>query len=828
MTKHLLPVFSIVACLHAVDISPVLENIVDNCDGTFTAWYGYSNPSNSEVSVSVGSLNYFTGGALADLGQPTTFLPGRQVNVFAVDLGGNSELVWKLTDHTATANSSKADNACGVQPIRPFVDTVVNNCDGTFSAVFGYSNGNSSTVEVPHGDGNKITGIALSSSPQPSRFLPGRHPSAFTIPFSNETIVWTLNGRTATAANDQAQQPCVYVPINPVLEKVVDSCNGSYTAVFGYLNVNSHPVVIPHGAENILVGQTQQPQPTTFEPGRHYSVFRFEFDGSNLVWHLDSSTATASSAGASNTCDGSVVKPVVESVRDNCDNTYTAFFGYANTGMTNVLIPLGDRNKFTGLDQMDLGQTTVFEPGRHKNVFTVEFPGSNLVWTLGGRTATAASNQAPPTCPREPLSPVVDSIVDNCDDTYTAWFGYENLNEDTVRVPVGPPNSFHGLPEQPQITILAPGRKRNAFSVTWPGHNIVWTLTGRTATAHGDKAANTCACVEPGIIDHPLSQTTHPGETVIFTVLTEGTDNRFQWRRNDQVLQEETSHSLAVGPVSRANHLDEYRVLIENDCGRSILSKIGLLRVVQKGECPILAHPHADSVELGVPFVASVTTACTPDSYQWLKNGVPIPGASSRSLTTPPVTWEDNKSAFSCVISAGMFTDTSEIAILTVIRAKPGVNALSISGKLYDGSSNPIGDSYPEAVQFRARFYAAMSDTEAVYEEFLTGPRGLVENGEFNLRLGSNSHDASLQKICAAHANLYVEIHARRDGYWELVAPRFLLTAAPYAHNTALNVLYNRGSPANEPIFAAIGTYYIDKADSSTWIKTDKKWIKLD
>ncbi len=88
------------------------------------------------------------------------------------------------------------------------------------------------------------------------------------------------------------------------------------------------------------------------------------------------------------------VRPVLECVTNNGDGTYTAFFGYKNDNSVSVYIPVGNKNKFTPTPQ-ERGQTRVFQPGRHYKVFTVDFNGSNLVWTLNGRTSTASSNSAP-------------------------------------------------------------------------------------------------------------------------------------------------------------------------------------------------------------------------------------------------------------------------------------------------------------------------------------------------------------------------------------------------------------------------------------------------
>ncbi|MDR3609271.1 MAG: hypothetical protein P4L27_01750 [Ignavibacteriaceae bacterium] len=71
------------------------------------------------------------------------------------------------------------------------------------------------------------------------------------------------------------------------------------------------------------------------------------------------------------------VHPILECVHKNGNNTYTAHFGYQNDLDKTVLVPVGGQNSFSP-GQTDRGQTTIFYPGRHTDVFTVEFNGSNI------------------------------------------------------------------------------------------------------------------------------------------------------------------------------------------------------------------------------------------------------------------------------------------------------------------------------------------------------------------------------------------------------------------------------------------------------------------
>jgi hypothetical protein len=96
------------------------------------------------------------------------------------------------------------------------------------------------------------------------------------------------------------------------------------------------------------------------------------------------------------TCEGSrsytvtiiaTVAPILECVQRNQNGTYTARFGYHNSTGAAVTIPVGANNYFTPGAQ-NRGQTTLFQPGRVTNAFSVTFAagsGSNLaIWHLRG------------------------------------------------------------------------------------------------------------------------------------------------------------------------------------------------------------------------------------------------------------------------------------------------------------------------------------------------------------------------------------------------------------------------------------------------------------
>lgn len=101
-------------------VKPVLECVVNNGGGYFTARFGYQNLNTVNVTIPVGTNNKFTP-TPTNRGQTTVFLPGRQQFVFDVPFNG-SNLVWSLKgpdnlNRTSTASSTSAACATNHPPV---------------------------------------------------------------------------------------------------------------------------------------------------------------------------------------------------------------------------------------------------------------------------------------------------------------------------------------------------------------------------------------------------------------------------------------------------------------------------------------------------------------------------------------------------------------------------------------------------------------------------------------------------------------------------------------------------------------------------------------
>jgi len=100
--------------------------------------------------------------------------------------------------------------------------------------------------------------------------------------------------------------------------------------------------------------------------------------------------------------------------------------------------------------------------------------------------------------PAPDLQPFLSCVTANQDGTVTARFGYVNGTGASLSIPPGEGNSIDPgtyldhLPSE-----FAPGRTEQAFTVTFPGPDVVvWNLNGSTSTASAGSAP--CPAEPPG------------------------------------------------------------------------------------------------------------------------------------------------------------------------------------------------------------------------------------------------------------------------------------------------------------------------------------------
>ena len=184
-------------------------------------------------------------------------------------------------------------------------------------------------------------------------------------------------------------------------------------------------------------------------------------------------------------------------------------------------------------------------------------------------------------------------------------------------------------------------------------------------TATSNMAILTVTTMAPAITTQPKALTVAAGQTATFSVQATGSATfSYQWKKNGTAIGGETSSSYTTPATSLADSGTVYSVEVRNEQG-TVSSEDATLTVTVAPA--ITTQPAALTVAAGQTASFSVQATGSPaPTYQWMKNGADIPGATSNPYTTPITSSADNAAVFKVVVSNSAGTATSREAILTV------------------------------------------------------------------------------------------------------------------------------------------------------------------
>jgi hypothetical protein len=180
----------------------------------------------------------------------------------------------------------------------------------------------------------------------------------------------------------------------------------------------------------------------------------------------------------------------------------------------------------------------------------------------------------------------------------------------------------------------------------------------------------------PTIATHPASRSVQAGGSTTFTVAaTSAVALSYQWLKSGLALNGATSPSHTISNVAAAD-AGNYSVVVSNSAG-SVTSSVAVLTVtlapappttppVANGAPAIASGPASQTTNSGGNVTLSVTASGSgPLSYQWLKDGQEIPGATAAIHTFANARSSDAGS-YQVRISNGAGSIFSPAAELTV------------------------------------------------------------------------------------------------------------------------------------------------------------------
>ena len=174
----------------------------------------------------------------------------------------------------------------------------------------------------------------------------------------------------------------------------------------------------------------------------------------------------------------------------------------------------------------------------------------------------------------------------------------------------------------------------------------------------------------PIIQAQPISQSASAGQDVVFSVGAFGLPApAYQWLKDGLAITGATNATLVL-PAVQATTAGNYSVVVSNSIG-SVTSAAAALTVVAGAGAPVITtQPVSQTGVIGDAVTLSVSASGAPIlAYQWLKDGVPISGATGSSFTRAGVQLSD-AGFYSVIVSNGIGSIASTPAQFTV-RATP-------------------------------------------------------------------------------------------------------------------------------------------------------------
>ncbi len=247
----------------------------------------------------------------------------------------------------------------------------------------------------------------------------------------------------------------------------------------------------------------------------------------------------------------------------------------------------------------------------------------------------------------------------------------------------------------------------------------------------------------PGIVSHPKAATICEGDSVRFAVGALPATG-YQWKKNGVDIPGATFSSYLIASAARADS-GVYSVLVRSRCGFALSNPA---RLTVGESAAILSQPLSQSVKEGDTVRFSVSAAGSGLSWQWMKDGVPIPGATGPDYSLFPVKKSD-EGRYTVLVSGSCGPPVLSAAAQLTVTIVSAERDLPLPGRamLEQNFPNPFtgATSFSFTLPARQRIRIALFDVYG--REIRTLADGEYDSGRHSLRWHAGAAEAGVYEL---------------------------------------------------------------------------------
>ncbi|MCK9405929.1 MAG: immunoglobulin domain-containing protein [Methanothrix sp.] len=264
------------------------------------------------------------------------------------------------------------------------------------------------------------------------------------------------------------------------------------------------------------------------------------------------------------------------------------------------------------------------------------------------------------------------------------------------------------------------------------------------------EAASLDIIAMPEILAQPTGQKVCQGTTATFSVQAESSEPlRYQWLKGGVNIPGATSDMYII-PASNLNDTGSYSVQVANNCSQ-IESEAVSLDIIASPK--ILLQPANLKICLGAAATFHVEASSgEPLEYQWLKDGIEIPGVAADSFTIDLADIADMGS-YSVLVANNCSQIESDAASLEII-AMPEILAQPASQKVCQGTVATFAVQATSSEPLRYQWLKdGVNIQGAASESYTISAARLSDTGSYSVQITNNcsqiKSDAAVLDIIA-------------------------------------------------------------------------------